>query len=122
MGIHHQGKPQLRDDPVPLLRPMDWVPRAACRDRAPELFDEFPRTAYLSDFTRLADAQAICADCPVRRQCLEFGAAHRTSGIYGGFLLVAGRPVDGPGLERRRRAAGRRHNAAARYAQRHPAA
>lgn len=94
---------------MPLLSgPMGWVKYAACRDHAPELFDEFPRVPYLSDFGRINIALTVCAGCPVRRQCLELGTAHKNSGVHGGRLLVAGRPLDGPSMERRLNAARRR--------------
>lgn len=101
-------KAQLRDDLVPLLSPMDWVMRAACREREPELFDEFPRAPDLYDFGRLAQALGVCAHCPVRRECLEFGVAHKISGVHGGRMLVAGHPLGGSSLQRRFRAAERR--------------
>lgn len=97
-----------RNAPPPLLSPMDWVSRGRCRDHAPELFDEFPAVPFLADFHRLAHALTVCADCPVRRECLTFGVAHKISGVHGGRLLVAGQPVDGASLERRHQAAERR--------------
>lgn len=100
--------PQLRDDPVPLLSPMDWVGQGRCRDHAPELFDEFPRVPNLFDFERLADATAICGGCPVRAECLAFGVVHKISGVHGGRLLIAGQPIDPQSLNRRHQAAERR--------------
>jgi WhiB family redox-sensing transcriptional regulator len=111
------GKAQLRDDPVPLLSPMDWVAHGACRDQPPELFDEFPRVPALFDFERVTDAVQVCAGCPVRAECLAFGVIHKISGVHGGHLLIAGRPIDRGSLERRLEAARRR--AAAIQRQRH---
>lgn len=101
------GGPQLREE-VPLLSPMDWMVLGACRDRSPELFDEFPQVPYLSDFGRIIEAVAVCAGCPVRAECLAFGIVHKTSGVHGGHVLVAGSPITRASMERRLLAARRR--------------
>ncbi len=111
--------PQHRDDPVPLLSPMDWVAQGACADQPPELFDEFPRVPAPFDFERLGMAKAICGRCPVRAECLGFGVIHEISGVHGGHLLIAGRRIDGASLERRLEAAERRAAALARRRQHH---
>jgi WhiB family transcriptional regulator, redox-sensing transcriptional regulator len=55
----------------------DWRERAACRGLDPDLF--YPE--------RGADpkpAQRICADCPVREECLDYAMERREIGIWGG--------------------------------------
>jgi hypothetical protein len=60
-----------------------WQDRAACRSEPPEWFDaETEENA--------ARALAVCAGCPVRRECLAAAAADRAaSGVWGGVDLSA---------------------------------
>jgi WhiB family transcriptional regulator, redox-sensing transcriptional regulator len=62
----------------------DWRSASACRHANPDLF--FPvATAATGRAAQIAAAKAICADCPVRSQCLEFAQANQlTYGIWGG--------------------------------------
>jgi WhiB family redox-sensing transcriptional regulator len=64
---------------IKTLRPAPWMRQAACRNSDPELF--FP-TRGATD--TVAAAQAICADCPVWVECLEYGLFER-QGIWGGL-------------------------------------
>lgn len=69
----------------------DWRKYAACLGEDPELF--FPHSySGGSSEQQIAAAQAVCASCPVRRQCLtdairREGAARPNCryGIYGGL-------------------------------------
>ena len=54
----------------------DWRTRAACRDEDPEIFFPDP-----SDTDTRAQAEAICAKCPVRTEC---GLNADRFGIWGG--------------------------------------
>lgn len=57
-----------------------WMTYAACADVDPELF--FPRRG---DNTTVANAKAVCADCPVRVTCLEYALVNAEKfGIWGG--------------------------------------
>jgi hypothetical protein len=60
-----------------------WQDRAACRTSPPEWFDaETEENA--------ARALAVCAGCPVRRECFAAAAADRAaSGVWGGVDLSA---------------------------------
>jgi WhiB family transcriptional regulator, redox-sensing transcriptional regulator len=61
----------------------DWRFRAACLTADPELF--FPLSAAGPSATQLTEAKAICARCPVRRQCLDFALTTRqVHGVWGG--------------------------------------
>jgi WhiB family transcriptional regulator, redox-sensing transcriptional regulator len=56
----------------------EWMTRGKCRDLDPEVF--FP-----SDGIGVQAAQRICAECPVRSQCLEYALATRVDhGVWGG--------------------------------------
>jgi WhiB family transcriptional regulator, redox-sensing transcriptional regulator len=61
-----------------------WRSAAACLSADPELF--FPISYSGPALEQVAEAKAICAACPVRRECLAFalhtGQAH---GIWGGM-------------------------------------
>lgn len=59
--------------------PAGWQADAACRDADAELF-------FSLDESRQQEALALCAECPVRRQCLEHALAHGEQyGIWGGL-------------------------------------
>ena len=60
-----------------------WQDRAACKSEPPEWFDaETDENA--------ARALAVCAGCPVRRECFAAAAADRAaSGVWGGVDLSA---------------------------------
>jgi WhiB family transcriptional regulator, redox-sensing transcriptional regulator len=62
----------------------DWRSAAACRSANPELF--FPISAFGKALEQVVEAKAICARCPVRRQCLTFALRTRQAdGIWGGM-------------------------------------
>ena len=75
----------LRTDVLPGDRAtrVDWWRYAACRDADPDIF--FPVSAVGPGHDEVARAKAICARCPVRRQCLQFALATRQAhGVWGG--------------------------------------
>jgi WhiB family redox-sensing transcriptional regulator len=56
----------------------DWMLAARCRDMDPVLF--FPE-----DGRGVEAARLICAQCPVRRDCLDYALRHRVAhGVWGG--------------------------------------
>ena len=61
----------------------DWRDRAACRDEDPELF--FPVSEVGPGSEQVQRAKAVCARCPVQRECLNYaietGLAY---GVFGG--------------------------------------
>jgi WhiB family redox-sensing transcriptional regulator len=62
----------------------NWRWAAACRPADPELF--FPLSESGKAREQIAEAKAVCAGCPVRRQCLEFALRTRQAhGIWGGL-------------------------------------
>jgi WhiB family transcriptional regulator, redox-sensing transcriptional regulator len=70
--------------PAPLTDRYDWRSTAACRSADPELF--FPISDSGPSLVQAAEAKAICAGCPVRRQCLAFAVrTQQVHGIWGGL-------------------------------------
>ena len=66
------GRTLVACDPDP-----SWRRRAACRGLDPALF--FPEIGESA-----AEAKAVCAQCPVARQCLDFALANdETLGVWG---------------------------------------
>ncbi len=77
---------------------MSWQDRAACVGTDAELFfapdGERPDDREL----RETEAAAVCAQCPVRAQCLDYALANSIKhGIWGGLTK------EGRSRERRRR-------------------
>lgn len=69
-------------DPTPPVSHA-WRDRAACVGHDPETF--FPgHTETTSALADIAAAQAICARCPVKADCLAWAIAHKVDGIWGG--------------------------------------
>lgn len=55
----------------------EWMALGTCRNHAPEVF--FP-----SDGVGVEIAKRICADCPVRSECLEYALENRIDhGVWG---------------------------------------
>jgi WhiB family redox-sensing transcriptional regulator len=61
----------------------DWWEAAACRTADPDMF--FPVSTLGPGQDEVARAKAVCAECRVRRQCLQFAlATHQSHGVWGG--------------------------------------
>ena len=58
-----------------VMRPPEWHSRAACRGMGNKVFFSLKPNAA---------ANAICAGCPVARQCLADALAHGDVGTWGG--------------------------------------
>ena len=64
---------------VPITEERPWVVFAACRDADPDLF--FPGSK-----TDERAALALCAMCPVVRECQDYSLdARETFGVWGGL-------------------------------------
>jgi WhiB family transcriptional regulator, redox-sensing transcriptional regulator len=75
---------EQRGGSSPLSATRDWRTLAACRHADPELF--FPPGRDDLAAGQVAAAKAVCARCPVCRECLAFAIAHRQhDGIWGGL-------------------------------------
>lgn len=65
-------------DPSAVVRSTDWMQQGNCRDTSPAVF--FP-----SDGAGVERARAICANCPVATECLEYALVlHIDHGVWGG--------------------------------------
>jgi WhiB family redox-sensing transcriptional regulator len=64
--------------PLPDHHTPTWMLRARCREVAPGEF--FP-----SDGVGVDKARKVCADCPVKTECLEYALTYRIDhGVWGG--------------------------------------
>lgn len=64
--------------PPPDHHEQQWMLAARCRERAPHEF--FP-----SDGVGVDEARKVCAECPVRVECLEYALTYRIDhGVWGG--------------------------------------
>jgi WhiB family transcriptional regulator, redox-sensing transcriptional regulator len=63
---------------------MNWVHRARCKDEDPELF--FPIGTAGSAAAQVDAAKAICMQCEVRSECLEWAMdTGQDAGVWGGL-------------------------------------
>lgn len=61
-----------------------WWTRAACASADPELF--FPISYSGPALRQVAQAKAICARCPIQRDCLRYALdAGSIQGVWGGM-------------------------------------
>ncbi len=87
---------------------MEWVHRAKCRDEDPELF--FPIGTTGPAAAQIDEAKAICMQCQVRVECLDWAlATGQDAGVWGGMSEEERRALR---RARRREAAGSREVAA----------
>ena len=71
---------------------MTWHDEAACLTAPdPEIF--FPAGTTGGAAGQIVAAKAVCAQCPVRTQCLEFALTSRQDfGVWGGLTEEERRP------------------------------
>ncbi len=63
---------------------MEWLHRARCRNEDPELFFPVGVTGPAAD--QVAAAKAVCRECEVRAECLEWAmVTGQDSGVWGGL-------------------------------------
>ncbi|MFH8409183.1 WhiB family transcriptional regulator [Streptomyces sp. NPDC018019] len=80
---------------------MEWWERAACLEEDPELF--FPVGVTGPAAQQQADAKAVCRQCPVTAECLDWALeTGQNHGIWGGTDEVERRTLS---AVRKRRAA-----------------
>lgn len=57
----------------------DWQSRGACNGAPPGIF--YPDRG---DTSRVEEAKAICAGCPVRDECFDYALHHEKYGVWAG--------------------------------------
>jgi WhiB family transcriptional regulator, redox-sensing transcriptional regulator len=63
---------------------VDWRSRATCLGADPELFFPVGTTALAGE--QAIQAKAVCAGCPVRRECLDWALVTKQDhGVWGGL-------------------------------------
>jgi WhiB family redox-sensing transcriptional regulator len=60
----------------------DWMKSAACRDQ--NTADFFILRGDPQQRVKRVRAYAICRDCPVKRDCLDYAVVNHELGIWGG--------------------------------------
>ncbi|WTL15424.1 WhiB family transcriptional regulator [Kribbella sp. NBC_01505] len=69
------------------VRAAGWILSAACQDEDPELF--FPIGTTGPSLLQTEAAKRICAQCPVRAECLAWALeSGQDAGIWGGLTEV----------------------------------
>ena len=87
-----------------MLTITDWRQLSACRDSEPNLF--FPIGATGPAVDQIVAAKAICDECSVREECLNYALeTNQEAGVWGGYAEDERRRLRKRWLaERRRRA------------------
>ncbi len=82
----------------------DWRDVAACRDSDPSMFFPIGTTGPALD--QIAIAKAICSQCQVQEDCLQYAlVTNQEAGVWGGYAEDERRRLRKRWLaERRRRA------------------
>ena len=87
---------QLLSDFDLVLKKFDWMDDAACRGLSSVNF--FPEETYNVDAPK---AMAVCKQCPVREDCLDFAVQNNVKyGIWGGLNPVQRKRYLRHGFER----------------------
>ena len=82
----------------------EWRKYSACRDTDPDLF--FPVGTTGPAIEQIEAAKAVCCQCEVQRECLEYAlATNQDSGIWGGTSEEERRVLRRQWVARQRRAA-----------------
>lgn len=80
-GPNHQTGPELAYDPTP-----GWTKESRCQGDW-LLFDSTLEPNSRVRTNAVEELQALCADCPVRTQCLIRGLSTNAQGVWGGIEL-----------------------------------
>lgn len=80
----YRPMPHEEFDPWACIGPLPvWREKAACLDEDPELF--FPAGTTGRALAQVEEAKAICSQCPVMDECLEWALeANEQHGVWGG--------------------------------------
>ena len=81
----------------------DWRVDSACRDTDPDLF--FPVGTTGPAIEQIDSAKAVCGECLVQAECLEFAlTTNQDSGVWGGTSEEERRKLRKQWLARQRKA------------------
>jgi WhiB family redox-sensing transcriptional regulator len=72
-----------------------WMTNAACRGKGHLMFPKEHK-----DITYIVEARALCADCPVKSQCLEYALEFPPADMHGVWAGLTSRQL---AAEQRRR-------------------
>ncbi|OLT20565.1 hypothetical protein BJF81_04655 [Ornithinimicrobium sp. CNJ-824] len=76
----------MSDQPEPVAALWEWQFQGLCRTTNPDIFFHPEGERGPSRRRREARAKAICAQCPVLRECREHAlAVHEPYGVWGGM-------------------------------------
>jgi WhiB family redox-sensing transcriptional regulator len=93
----------LTHEPYASTERDDWRDLSACRDTSPDLF--FPVGTTGPAIEQIAQAKAVCRECEVQTECLEFAmVSNQDSGVWGGTSEEERRKLRRAWLARQRRA------------------
>ena len=82
----------------------EWRDLASCRDTDPDLF--FPVGTTGPAIEQIESAKAVCRECLVQSECLEFAlATNQDSGVWGGTSEEERRQLRKQYVARQRRSA-----------------
>ena len=82
----------------------EWRKDSACRDTDPDLF--FPVGTTGPAIEQIDSAKAVCCECQVQTECLEFAlATNQDSGVWGGTSEEERRKLRKQWVARQRRSA-----------------
>ncbi|MFH2073334.1 MAG: WhiB family transcriptional regulator, partial [Actinomycetota bacterium] len=85
-----------------MLTITDWRELAMCRDSEPNLF--FPIGSTGPALDQIEDAKAICLQCSVREECLNYALeTNQEAGVWGGYAEDERRRLRKRWLAERRR-------------------
>lgn len=71
--------------PAPLIQHYEWQEKAKCREVDPELFYLPYGLRQNNKQKRINEAKAVCKQCPVISECLQFAlSTEEPFGVWGG--------------------------------------
>lgn len=85
-------RPLQASHTTPQPTPINWCARSACKDQDPDLF--FPEGDAGLALLQTREAQSVCAQCPVRQQCLNWALeTDQEFGVWGGTSAAERRSI-----------------------------
>lgn len=85
----------MNDVPLPNISDYHWMRNAACKGKGHLMFPKEHK-----DITYIVEARALCADCPVKAECLEYALEFPPADMHGVWAGLTSRQL---AAEQRRR-------------------